>query len=285
MDNQEILDLITQGKSKATIKTYTTHFNKLTDLIDFNDNINSVIETITNINESISSKLMMLNIYSMVQRLSKDENDKIFKKIVKVRDKLKLEQSKERINNNKTLDPSLPSYNDYKKFVNELYTNDNYRDFIVNYLILNYNVRNGDLFLKITNDKKTLKDTNFNYLYITPTDIYYIRNVYKTEYKYGQKRNRINGKKFRDAVIEYLDDENNKFLFYDKKGEPIEYDSIGTYVKRATLNNVGEGNVVKIVLKYVDTQPNSLNKIKQVSKNRGTDLDTLLRDYNLKTKN
>lgn len=285
MDNLEILEIITNGKSKATKNTYRTHLNKLNEVINFNDNVNVIISDINNIDESISTKIMLLNIYSMIMRIDKKENDPIFKKIVKARDKLKLQQSKERIENNKTLDPSLPSYNEYKTFINNLYTNDNFRDFIVNYLIFYYNVRNADLYLKITNDKNTLKDKSFNYLYITPKDIYFIRNRYKTDYKYGEKKNRISGKKFRDAIIEYLDDENDKFLFYNQKAEPIEYDSIGTYVKRTTLNNIGEGNIVKLVLKFVDTQPNSLNKLKQISKNRGTELQTLLTDYNLKTKN
>ena len=41
---------------------------------------------------------------------------------------------------------------------------------------------------------------------------------------------------------------------------------------------------MKLILKYYDNNSN-YNKIKQISKNRGTDIETLLTDYNLNTKN
>ena len=123
----------------------------------------------------------------------------------------------------------MPTYDEYKNYLTNLYNDEKWRDYIVNYLIFTYNVRNGDLYLKITDNKQDLKNKDVNYLYLT-------------------------------------------------------YDNIGYYVKEITLNKIGEGNIMKLILKYYDNNSN-YNKIKQISKNRGTDIETLLTDYNLNTKN
>lgn len=288
----DYLEKITEGKSKATIKTYKTHLSKLYDLNENfdTDNVDNVINDIKNNDFSISAKLMLLNVYILVKKLTLSKDDAIIKKLEKTRDKLKTTNQKQRIQKNKVLDKELPTYDEYKNYLTNLYNNEEWRDYIVNYLIFNYNVRNGDLYLKITDNKQDLKNKDVNYLYLLDNDIYYIRNVYKTNFSYGQKRNRISGKKFRDAVINYLNKYGNTrpFLFYKtnegKQDENITYDNIGYYVKEITLNKIGEGNIMKLILKYYDNNSN-YNKIKQISKNRGTDIETLLTDYNLNTKN
>ena len=68
-----------------------------------------------------------------------------------------------------------------------LLNEDKYRDYIINYLLINYGVRNADINLLITTDKSvTLKRNTLkqNYLYCTPRYIIYQRN----DYKFGIRR-------------------------------------------------------------------------------------------------
>ena len=53
---------------------------------------------------------------------------------------------------------------------------------------------------------------------------------------------------------------------------------VGYYIKKATYNEIGEGAYMKIVVnKFRD----NLDKIKEISENRGTDINTILTNYDI----
>ena len=56
-------------------------------------------------------------------------------------------------------------------------------------------------------------------------------------------------------------------------------EQVGYTVKKMTLNQIGEAKYVKIV---VDHFRGNLQKLKEISKNRGTSLETLLESYDIK---
>ncbi len=79
------------------------------------------------------------------------------------------------------------------------------------YLLLNYNTRNKDLVVRVTNDQADL-NPNENFLFIRDKDVIYIRNDYKTKNRYGSKRDVIKSKKLFNAVKEVdslLENNNN----------------------------------------------------------------------------
>ena len=55
---------------------------------------------------------------------------------------------------NESLQEDLPSVKQLEDFTNQLYVDEKYSDFIINYIPLNYNTRNMDLDLKLIADKK-----------------------------------------------------------------------------------------------------------------------------------
>ena len=55
-------------------------------------------------------------------------------------------------------------------------------------------------------------------------------------------------------------------------------DQVGYYIKKATLDQIGEGAYMKIV---VNKFRNNLDKIKEISENRGTDINTILTNYDI----
>ena len=54
---------------------------------------------------------------------------------------------------------------------------------------------------------------------------------------------------------------------------------VGYYVKQATLLGIGEGAVNKIIVNHFR---NNIDKLKEISDNRGTSITTLIQSYDIK---
>ena len=178
---------------------------------------------------------------------------------------------------NQKLSLSLPDYDTLVDYTDELYNSNEWIDYIINYLILYYNVRNLDLVFEIVNLKRETVDTNKNYLWVTNKKVVFIRNIYKTAKVYNQKVNVITDIKFITAMKRVRDLQKLDF----ESGIIIKnINQLGYYIQKATYNNLGEGNYLKIVLNHYR---NDFNMIKEISKNRGTSIDTLSEFYDLKS--
>ena len=140
----------------------------------------------------------------------------------------------------------------------------------MNYLLINLNVRNEDLLFKIVTRKRETKDTNFNYIWLSPTKATYIRNVYKTAKTYGQKVNVITDKPFMSALRQYIKNGNPDFI--------PNADQLGYYIRINTLLNIGEGNYNKIIVNHFRS---NIDKLKEISNNRGTNINTILESYDI----
>ncbi len=111
---------------------------------------------------------------------------------------------------NDKLKETLPSV-DFNKLLNGYYRDKQYKNFVILYLLLNYNTRNKDLVVKVVNDESDI-NPNENFLFIRDKDVIYIRNDYKTKNRYGSKRDVIKSKKLFNAVKEVdslLENNNN----------------------------------------------------------------------------
>jgi hypothetical protein len=122
--------------------------------------------------------------------------------------------------------------------------------------------------------KRNTNDTNKNYIWLSPTKCFYIRNVYKTAGSYGQKTINITDPKFITAVKRY-----SALL---KHGEIDNFipntDQLGYYIMKYSYKGVGEGSYLKIIINHYI---NDVNKLKEISINRGTDIATLLSNYDI----
>ena len=88
----------------------------------------------------------------------------------------------------------IPSLEEYKKYVEELYEKKEWKKYVINRLIGAFQVRNKDLDLTVTRDKNEIDDKT-NWLLVEnnkkSAKITYIRNDYKTKDTYGTKTDKM----------------------------------------------------------------------------------------------
>ena len=162
---------------------------------------------------------------------------------------------------NDKLRENLPDI-DFKQLLNTYYRNKQYKNFVILYLLLNYNTRNKDLVLRVVNNEDDI-NPNENFLFIRDKDVVYIRNDYKTNDKYGTKRYIIKAKKFFTAVQD-LDS-----LLEDN-------DNLDRQVKKVT-GGINQSTLFKIMI----SQNNNLKGITKASRNRGTNMNTVASSYDI----
>lgn len=161
--------------------------------------------------------------------------------------------------------------------MDKLYEDGKWTDYIINYLLINYFVRNEDLNFDIVERKKHMNDKTKNYIWldVRRKKAVYVRNKYKTAKTYGTKIYTITDENFIKALREVQKCQNKGLdcgVFIPNENQ------IGYYIQKATYNNLGETLYMKILVK---TYSNNLLKIKEISEARGTDINTIIESYNL----
>ena len=145
----------------------------------------------------------------------------------------------------------------------QLYVDGKYKEFVINYLLLRYHVRNLDIDLLITKDKSKLNKTD-NFLYLQKKKVTYIRNKYKTVAMYGAKEYVINDKKFLHSVSELLMDE-----------RLLQTKNLTQEIKKYTIDRLSETEINKIIIASMNIQ-----EFESISDSRGTSLQVLADSYN-----
>ena len=204
-------------------------------------------------------------------------------KIQKWRDtKLRLLIDQSKVAADKITAEMLPTYNELNNYIKKLYKEKQWLPYIINFMLVKYCVRNIDLNCFITQDKTMMtrcgESDKYNMLYISPTYVVYIRRDYKTFDTYGEKRIAIRSTPFRNALLNFLDDKPDGWLF--GAGDKImTQPSISNYIMQHSYGGLGEGRIAKAVLSFY-SQKGDINSIRRISKSRGTNLETLI-DYYL----
>jgi len=270
-----------EGKTKKTIMTYKTQYNKLasglhtTEVTSVSEK--KVIELIKQY-PNPNNQQALYNVAILLRKMKKLP----YSILTKERDKNILIVKEHTRQKNKQLETQLPTLNDLLEYTDDLFDNGKYTDFIINYLLLNYQVRNKDLNFTITNRKKHMTDIHKNYIWfdVKTKKAVYLRRDYKTEKTYGEKKHIITDKEFITAVRRVLacqkhNEECGVFI-------PNE-DQLGYYIRKATYNEIGEGAYLKIIIRALAKEGN-IDKLKEISDNRGTSVDTLIESYNINIK-
>ena len=183
-----------------------------------------------------------------------------------------------KVDKNKNLTQSLPTYKEIAAAVKKEVEP---RKYITSFIMFKINTRNMDIALADLHAKpKDNYDEKRNHLILDGNKVIFIRNVYKTAKKYGQKKNTIVVKKFADAVRDVLGDAETKPLFSRKNGEHITPASIASYLKKYVVLGLNEGQIIKAVLKYAD-ENGSYDMLRKISANRGTGVNVLLQEYDV----
>ncbi len=282
MSDKEI-DIINDANiSTSSKRTYVYAYDRLMVLTDYipvsNISEKRMVKFLKETDAPSNSINVMLSVVLMIRREREQSIDLLLKfkenKLVKKMDKEKQVKNLE-------LQKTLPSYDTYMMYVNDLYRQKDWRSYIVNYLLITYGVRNLDLNVIITRDKfvaSKRRESEVNYLYVTKRYVKFIRNHYKTHSSYGRKEDTITATKFMYAVNEYLDEDFEKPLL------DVEEQSVGATIRNMTYNMIGEGGVYKILVEYHKSR-GDVNKLKALSISRGHQLDTQMGYYDISNPN
>jgi hypothetical protein len=173
--------------------------------------------------------------------------------------------------------------------LNQLFKDEKYLEYVINYLIINLNVRNEDLDVVITDKDEGEEDEN--YLVVKKNSVMYIRRRYKTERFHGEKIFLIRNKQFITAL-------NNlggfrppttgvrvsRYLLALQDGSRMNKSSIANRIKSYSIDNLGTTKISKIITSEA-TNSDDKDKLDKISRNRGTHLATLLDAYSYYEKN
>jgi hypothetical protein len=276
-----------KDKSDATKKQYRIQYNKLFKLTEKpigETSEKKIIEILDNIDNKNNSQAL-LNIAFLIRKGEGLSVVQLEKKRKQDKNKL-IESVKEK---NVELRENLPSYDDIVEYMDYLYDKGEWTDYIINYLLINLQVRNQDLDFTIVSRKKDATDSKTNYMWLqnTKSKATFIRNVYKTatinapdgtNHGYGQKVNNITEKKFIVALRRVLGCQKSGLdcgTFIPTKS------AIAYHLQKATYKQLGEGKYFKIIVNHFR---NNVDKLKEISENRGTDLKTILNFYDIEKK-
>jgi hypothetical protein len=271
--------------SKTSENSYKRIYLYLTNL--FNENHNWVhfhsqkylINKLRELDCKEDNKLSYLNLFIMIKKYANLDNDELIKyraelfKEKKANTEIKLQQQKE----------ILPSYDEVREYINDLYKQKDYVNYLVNELIFTYCLRNQDVNLKIINlnEYKQDKNNTDNYLVVKKNEVDLIINSYKTSSVYGKKQIRIRSRKIYNAAISLKGN-----ILQNDKGENLDMNNIAYYIRLMPFNDkrLTEAQYCKINVFHAQTLSNPLEKITEIAKNRGTSIETLNGYYNFDKK-
>ena len=174
----------------------------------------------------------------------------------------------------------FPPLDELKEYLEELYNNEEWEKYVLNYLLINYGVRNKDVDVFIT-DNSAIPDEDKNLLIVRGFSVDWVRNIYKTAKTYGQKVIKIKDEKFLDAVRKLP---NNSWLL-NNKGNHISESAVGKHIVRRTYMGLSEADIFKILVKDITTKgKNVLSNLNELSNYRGSSLVTIKDSYDLDAK-
>jgi len=266
----EYIEKIKQDKkvSEGTIKTYKNvganlPFNLLSSQP-------TIIKKLKELYDNPNTLQLYLNMIILVRRHNEEETDKL----IKFRNSLREEIVESRKKNLDDLDDKLPK----PDYIREQLNNLNGIRYILNYLMIEHALRNKDINLKFV--KSLPANKTENYIMIKGKNAILDINDYKTEEKYSTKEIKISNEKFLNELKKLkLDD--GDYLLPMKNGSKINNTStFNDKILNLTIDKLGQNKLVKIMIKDL-LNNKSFDKLEQLSKDRGTSLDILLKSYNL----
>jgi len=239
----------------------------------------SIISILGKVDCAHNTKNTLVSAILMVRNFHDLPNDKI----KKWRDStLRMLMEQSHVAADKITAELLPTYNELNNYIKKLYKEKQYLDYIINFILAKYCVRNMDLNCFITQDKTMMarcgEEDKMNMFYIAPTYVSWVRRDYKTYDTYGEKKVSIRSVPFRNALLNFLDDKPDGFLFGTPNGKVMSQPSISKYILDHSFQGLGEGKICKLMCIYY-AQKGDIVSLRRISKSRGTAIDTLIDSY------
>ena len=259
--------------SDGTITTYTNIGKNLDFSIMLSQK--TLIQKLKELYNNPNTLQLYLNMIILIRRYNNEPTDML----VKLRNSLRDDIIKIRKENLSELNDKLPT----KSYIIEQLNNMSGIRFVLNYLIIHHALRNKDMNLLIIESEKSMDDENQNYMVINKKKkmIKLVINNYKTEDKYGTKEIKITDSDFYKNVLKLYNEKDSKFLMQLKNGDEIKsISTLNDKILNLTIEKLGQNKLVKIVIKDLINNK-SFDKLEQLSRDRGTSLEVLLKSYNL----
>ena len=254
--------------SEGTIKTYKNIGTNLPfNLLSAQP---TIIKKLKELYDNPNTLQLYLNMIILVRRHNGEETDKL----IKLRNSLRDEIIEARKKNLDSLDDILPT----PAYIREQLENLTGIRYILNYLMIEHALRNKDINLKFV---KSLPDNKTeNYIMLKGKNVILDINDYKTDEHYGTKEIKISNEKFVNE-FKKLKLNDGDYLLPMKNGDKIKNTStFNDKILNLTIDKLGQNKLVKIMIKDL-LNNKSFDKLEQMSKDRGTSLDILLKSYNL----
>ena len=213
--------------------------------------------------ENPNTRLDMLNLIIVVRNVL----ELSVEKLKEYRSELKQQQKSHQVSKMSEAGDKLMSYVDFTKALGEAYLNNEYKKYIVNYLMMHYGVRNKDLNLEIVKTKKEMTDGN-NYLLLKKDKVVFVRDDYKTHKTYGKKTHEIHDNIFHECVKK------------SGVGKLIAEAQISNGLRKLYLNKHNEAKVFKMMIDHYYDKDDSAS-IKRLAADRGTSLSVVQGFYNV----
>jgi hypothetical protein len=280
MTELEEFILTKSQNTEQTKKNYRTQYKSIRALLD-NDitksSEKSILDAVKELsNGNVSNEWTYMNLPFMIRQSQGYKTDLIQKR----REELKILRE-EHVEKQKSIkNDTLPNMKIIQDFTKQLFKNKEYKKFIVNFLLINYGVRNKDINVFITNSIKDLPNKNINYILIKSNSADWVINDYKTLTSYGAKKIIIKSKPFLEAIKALP---NNTYLLTETNTE-INDSGLATTIKRLLFNKLTETDYFKIIIKDINTKPNTTELLEYYSKTRGTSYQKLLEVYDISKK-
>ena len=298
MDNiKDFKEQVLEQKSISTKKIYLNNYNTMIRLLnkplvastelEMIDIINSMDNKPSTKRQLMNFLIVYLNWFNSTSSLPKEEHFNVG--IIKeARDAVwKMEEKSLTQRKKITLDKIPAKITQLKNYLKDVYEKEEWLKYIINYLLINYHVRNQDLNLMIVVGLHYHQlNPNDNYLNIKNNGVEYIRNNYKTHRIYGTKTYTIRDKKFINAVNQYIMYFKNKyptmnsFPLLQRNLSRLQDDSIAKAIQRATFKNLTESQYNDVIVTSIKDFKD-IGKLKKIGERRGTDIKTLIKYYNL----
>lgn len=273
--------ILTKSQNTAqTQKNYRTHYKSIRGLLK-KDILDSTQEEILRAvielsNGNVSNEWTYMNLPYMMLTNKNRETDLIQKR----RDDLKILRNEHIDNGKLKKGETLPSMKIIQDYTKRLLKNEEYKKYIINFLLINYGVRNKDVNVLVVGSAKDAKDDTINYLIVKSNEVEWRINDYKTLMNYGAKKVIIKSKSFLLAIKTLP---LNKWLLSGTETK-LNESGLGTTIKRLLYDNLTEGDYFKIIMNDINTKPNTTELLEYYSRIRGTDYATLLKYYDVTKK-
>ena len=269
-------------KSDYTISSYKNSHRRITDYLGVEINKSSQKDIISCINEiatNPNTKACLLNCAIVFFNLYEKPTNTLIKNkcyIIEEINKHREKQAKEKTQ-------TLPSKQELNNRLKGLFVSQKWNDYIILWLMVNYNTRNADVNVEIVNSiHATKKDKKQNYLVKRKEDFVYIRNNYKTKKTYGQKKHYFKSIHLDRAVRYFINELPPDMPVYllHSNGVPLNDLSITNKIKSIS-GGLSESDINKIQVSAIEDIAD-YKMLKMMSDRRGTDISTLIEHYNIK---